>query len=807
MKIRTKLIFSYLLLAIVSLTLMSVLSYFVARRVIAERMLDHLESVASIQHERIEKIIEHNRERLALVSSRTQLRISLEKFLVDPREEYRDKMIRILRDARSSVAGFEDISVMNPEGMVVASTDETGIGLSHPDSLYFLRGSKENSADILFLDENRDLRVRLSGPLYLEGAFLGVIAITARVDDIVSMVSNYSGLGQTGELLLTRMNRNGDALFLTPSRFDGESALRRTVSGTRTKAPAVKALTKEQRLYADLVDYRGEPVFASTRYVETTDWGLAVKIDREEAFAPVVRLRNLLSLLIITSSLIVILISLMLAQSITGGIVRLTRAASRLGEGDLSREVEMKSDDEIGILAGVFNQMTDNLRKSYTELEEKISQRKEAEERAVGQRIVLEAVNRVLRETITCETEEEVAYSCLKVAEDLTGSRFGFICEVNPNGRFDTIAISNPGWDACRMSREKAKEMLTDLEIRGIRGRVIEDQVSMIFNDPSSHPDWIEPPEGHPPIGCFMGVPLRHLGNTIGMIGLGNREGGYRRVDVENIESLSRAFAEALMRKRAEQKVKEQRDALQQINRELSKAQKEVEFYNDLLSHDIRNYINVASGYLQVLLDERVVTIPGELKNSLDVVLKQMKRVTKLVEDVAVLSRIRRLNRSSLQPLDLDEAICATLEWIRSVDVDRTVNTAYNGHRGQYVMGSPVMSTILLNLLDNSVKHNSSTEVRIEIAVEEERHEDRDFWVMRISDNGDGIPDSFKERIFDRYERRSKQSGIGLGLTLVKTAVEWFGGTIGVRDRVQGDHRQGSVFVISFPKIPPPRDA
>jgi len=85
---------------------------------------------------------------------------------------------------------------------------------------------------------------------------------------------------------------------------------------------------------------------------------------------------------------------------------------------------------------------------------------------------ILTAINQVLLETLTCETEEDVARTCLSVAEELTESKFGFIGEINEAGRFDTIALSNPGWDACKISELDAIVAIKDMEIRGIWGRV-----------------------------------------------------------------------------------------------------------------------------------------------------------------------------------------------------------------------------------------------------------------------------------------------------------------------------------------------
>jgi diguanylate cyclase (GGDEF)-like protein/PAS domain S-box-containing protein len=186
-----------------------------------------------------------------------------------------------------------------------------------------------------------------------------------------------------------------------------------------------------------------------------------------------------------------------------------------------------------------------------------VGERKRMEQALARQTALVRAMSRVFEEALTCESEEAVAHTCLSVAEQLTGSKFGFIGEVNQAGRFDTIAMSDPGWHACRMPKSHAVLKINDMEIRGIWGKVIKDGRPLIVNDPASHLARVGPPDGHPPITAFLGAPLRDDGKTIGMIALANKESGYDLADQEDLESLSVAFVEALKRKRAEVALRE----------------------------------------------------------------------------------------------------------------------------------------------------------------------------------------------------------------------------------------------------------
>lgn len=389
MKITTKLLLAFLLISLVPLTAISVLSYSYAEEALTQEVLHHLESVGAIQQSRVESIVDQNLERLVLVSSRTQLRLSLESFLSDPKSEYQDTMNRILLDARSSIGSFEDISVLTLDGKTVASTDMARIGTEHSDEEFFTRGQKENSADIFFLDENENLRVYLSGPLYLDNTLLGVVVIESDVDNVISLVSDYSGLGETGETVLAKRDVHGDALFIAPLRFDPHAALNRTVSKDDLGSPITQALLKKEQLFVDAVDYDGHSVLAATRYVEKTDWGLVVSIDRTEAFAPIIQLRDLLALIVFVSSIVVTFTSLYIARSITRPIINLTQVASKISEGDLSRRAEVTSTNEIGILARALNQMAENLIEDITErerAEEELRKHREQLEHLVEER-------------------------------------------------------------------------------------------------------------------------------------------------------------------------------------------------------------------------------------------------------------------------------------------------------------------------------------------------------------------------------------------------------------------------------------
>ena len=193
------------------------------------------------------------------------------------------------------------------------------------------------------------------------------------------------------------------------------------------------------------------------------------------------------------------------------------------------------------------------------------TERKRAEKEVLKQRATLEGINKILRETLISQPDAEVAQVCLSVAEELTGSKFGFIGELNKAGRLNTIALSDPGWISCNMPKSKAVAIIRDMEIRGIWSGVIKNERSLIVNDPASHPDRVGIPEGHPPLTSFLGVPLKKAEKIIGMIALANKTSAYNLGDQQVVETLATGFVEALNRNRAEEALRKSETRFQEL--------------------------------------------------------------------------------------------------------------------------------------------------------------------------------------------------------------------------------------------------
>lgn len=115
------------------------------------------------------------------------------------------------------------------------------------------------------------------------------------------------------------------------------------------------------------------------------------------------------------------------------------------------------------------------------------------------------------------------------------------------------------------------------------------------------------------------------------------------------------------------------------------------------------------------------------------------------------------------------------------------------------VMGVPILKEVFCNMINNSIKY-SGPDVTVDIIPGESAIMGKKFYSIVIADNGIGIPDEVKVKLFRRFQRgTTKAHGKGLGLYIVRSLLEKFNGSVKVEDRVPGDYSKGTKFTVILP--------
>jgi PAS domain S-box-containing protein len=216
------------------------------------------------------------------------------------------------------------------------------------------------------------------------------------------------------------------------------------------------------------------------------------------------------------------------------------------------------------------------------------------------------------------------------------------------------------------------------------------------------------------------------------------------------------------------------------------------------ISHELRTPLTSIAGYVELLVDGA----GGELSRSqldvLEVVARNTRRLTSLIEDLLTLSRIDAGGFSlSLAPV----AVMALVEGVRSAVFPSaqaggvSLRFRVDPDVGMVEADAAQLDRVLLNLLSNAIKF---TPAGGRVTVHVRRHADRTEF--EVADTGIGIPPEEQGQLFNRFFRSSTATtqaiqGTGLGLAIVKTIVDQHGGRIGV-DSVPG---RGTTVTFSLP--------
>jgi PAS domain S-box-containing protein len=234
-----------------------------------------------------------------------------------------------------------------------------------------------------------------------------------------------------------------------------------------------------------------------------------------------------------------------------------------------------------------------------------------------------------------------------------------------------------------------------------------------------------------------------------------------------------------------------------ELEKDLEEAKSRAELYLELLTHDITNYNTAAMGYLQLAQirldleekDKKLITRP----------LQVLSNSSELIANVRGL-QLMETGRDRMQTID----VCRMLREVKGAFENppgREVRFVLDLQDDCSVVASGLLRDAFANIVNNAITHTSGA-VTIWISYRREQRAGIDVARISIEDNGPGIADERKDKIFDRA-MMGLRKGVsrGLGLYLVKRLIENHNGEAWVEDRIAGDHTQGARFVVVLPVV------
>ncbi|HOL32222.1 MAG TPA: hybrid sensor histidine kinase/response regulator, partial [Anaerohalosphaeraceae bacterium] len=244
------------------------------------------------------------------------------------------------------------------------------------------------------------------------------------------------------------------------------------------------------------------------------------------------------------------------------------------------------------------------------------------------------------------------------------------------------------------------------------------------------------------------------------------------------------------------QKLQEQNEALKEHDRLKSE-------FVMTVSHELRTPLTIFKNILSNAMAGVMGKIPPKLQRNLEMADEAIARLTSIINDFLDISKLD-VGRMKLYPekLCVQNVIRDIVEMIRFVTDAKNIQLELTLHSSDLYIYADYekFARVINNLIENAVKFVPEQTGKITIRVE-----DRGTRIgIAIEDNGPGVPDKDKEKIFDRFVQVEKhvgpgKHGTGLGLAICRELVQLHSGRIWVEDNPGG----GAVFRILLPKYDP----
>ncbi len=276
--------------------------------------------------------------------------------------------------------------------------------------------------------------------------------------------------------------------------------------------------------------------------------------------------------------------------------------------------------------------------------------------------------------------------------------------------------------------------------------------------------------------------------------------GWFRNVAVKLGDGVAVSFSNITDRKLQEQ----ERLHLLELERE-ARSQAEVanrikDEFLAVLSHELRSPLNPILGWTQLL--KRGTLSPEKTQQALEIIERNAKLQTELIEDLLDVSRILRGKLILTQTaVELPYVIDSAIETVRLAAQAKSIeiHTEFSPHIRQVLGDSNRLQQAVWNLLSNAVKFTPPRgQVTIQLTQEE------DWGHIQVKDSGRGIDPDFLPHVFENFRQADSTTtrtfgGLGLGLAIARHLVELHGGKIWANSPGLG---QGAIFTMSLPLLP-----
>jgi signal transduction histidine kinase len=246
------------------------------------------------------------------------------------------------------------------------------------------------------------------------------------------------------------------------------------------------------------------------------------------------------------------------------------------------------------------------------------------------------------------------------------------------------------------------------------------------------------------------------------------------------------------------QRITQSRNELRQKNieladniRALEKTNRELDKFASIVSHDLKAPLRAIGNLTGWIEDDMKGKMPPDVLENFNAIKQRVRRMEGLINGLLEYSKADR-KRGEVVTVDSKKLVLDTFEFIGKPE---NLQLEFTTAMPVFPADKLLLEQIFANLLDNSVKYNDKSTVRIKVSAEEKKNQ----WLFAVTDNGPGIDRQYHEKvfiIFQTLKRRDEVESTGVGLAIVKKIIEEKGGKIWV----ESEPGKGAAFKFTWPK-------
>ena len=735
------------ILSIVTVLLVAISANVRSREALKKSVIDRLDVATSLKESQVNQWVDNQRRDVNLITQLPDLLVNSETAFTKDREspEFKasvESLRKFMTDISIVKPNIRQISILTNNGITIVSTDKQKEGKYQPlgnTTTYFTRDQSRVIVPNFYISPiSGKAAMTFAAPLSNKsGDRIGVVAVDLDLQEVDDIIRTGTGLGVSGETYLVGRLATKNILISGAGANNQEVA-----KDIKSDGITAAALGKDgEGLYKN---YKNVPVLGSYIWIDNLNLALIAEISQLEAFEPSDRLARDILLIGLSSAGILLTAVYLIARRISQPILAIAEAANQVSRGNLNSQAPVLTEDEIGILAIAFNQMTSQLKASGEQLSD---------------------YSRTLEQKVEQRTSEIKAIIDNMVDGLMVVDGEDRITQFNP-ALAGMIGISSK-------AIAKAKSYMEIFQDEEILNLVIStrENPKQVFTEE-------------------FGLPERRTGKAVAT-------SIYREVDTSEESELELNYLGTVILIRditAEKEVDRMKtDFISTVSHELRTPLTSVLGFAKLIQKKLDESI-----FPLIQTDDKKVNRSiRQVTENIEIIVSEGMRLTKLINEVLDVAKIEagkmQWNMNTLIITEvIDRAFSATsalFEQKGLTPVRETESDLPNiyGDKDRLIQ-------VVINLISNAVKFTEQGNVTCRV-----RQTDKSI-VVSVIDQGVGISEPDQPKVFEKFKQvgdtlTDKPQGTGLGLPISREIVEHHGGQIWVESELG----KGSTFSFSLP--------